>query len=76
MLHLMSRRRRDAERIRQLQRELADLRHAGGDRKFRRLKLEFSKRFHPDGGADERERKRREAVFQEFWPVVEEIERS
>lgn len=76
MLQFMARRRRDAERIRDLQRELEALRRAGGDAKFRRLKLEFSKRFHPDGGADERERRHRQLVFQEFWPVVEAIERS
>jgi hypothetical protein len=47
------------------------------DRKFRRLKQEFSKHFHPDGRAgDADEQRRRELVFQEFWPIVEQIERS
>jgi len=58
--------------------------HLGGrrsslsaDRKFRRLKLEFSKRFHPDSQSpDPAERRRRELVFQEFWPILEQIERS
>jgi hypothetical protein len=50
---------------------------AANDRKFRRLKQEFSKRYHPDGRAgDADDRKRRELVFQEFWPIVEQIERS
>ena len=54
-------------------------RHApwSNDRKFKRLKQEFSKHFHPDTqAADDAERKRRERVFQEFWPIVERIERS
>lgn len=47
------------------------------DRKFVRLKHEFSKRFHPDGvAADLAERQLRTRVFQEFWPIVEQIERS
>jgi hypothetical protein len=50
---------------------------AANDGKFRRLKHEFSKRYHPDGRAgDADERRRRELVFQEFWPIVEQIERS
>lgn len=55
----------------------ARLASAGGDRKFRRLKQEFSKHYHPDTrAADAEERRRRELVFQEFWPIVEQIERS
>ena len=55
----------------------ARLGQAATDRKFRRLKQEFSKHYHPDGRAgDAEERRRRELVFQEFWPVVERIERS
>lgn len=77
-------RRRDAETIAALQTELALLQARldsgtapAGDAKFRRLKLEFSKRFHPDTSpAGDTERERRAAVFREFWPVVEEIERS
>jgi hypothetical protein len=46
------------------------------DRKFVRLKHEFSKRFHPDGFADPTERQLRSRIFQEFWPIVERIERS
>ncbi len=47
------------------------------DQKFRQLKHEFSKHFHPDSRpGDDRERKSRERVFQEFWPIVEKIERS
>lgn len=80
----VARRRRDAETIAALQTELALLQArlesgaaAAGDAKFRRLKLEFSKRFHPDASpAGDTERERRAAVFREFWPVVEEIERS
>ena len=50
---------------------------AANDRKFRRLKQEFSKRYHPDGRAgDAAEQRRRELVFQEFWPIVEQIDRS
>jgi pyruvate/2-oxoglutarate dehydrogenase complex dihydrolipoamide acyltransferase (E2) component len=50
---------------------------AATDRKFRRLKQEFSKHYHPDTrAADAEERRRRELVFQEFWPIVEQIERS
>jgi hypothetical protein len=56
----------------------ARLASAATDRKFRRLKQEFSKHYHPDGrrAGDADERKRRELVFQEFWPIVEQIERS
>ena len=80
----VARQRRDAETIATLQSELAAL-HArlvlgtpsSDDVRFKRLKYEFSKRFHPDarplGDAD---RERRAQVFQEFWPIVEEIERS
>ena len=47
------------------------------DFKFRRIKHEFSKRYHPDAGPrGDAERARRERVFQEFWPIVEEIDRS
>jgi pyruvate/2-oxoglutarate dehydrogenase complex dihydrolipoamide acyltransferase (E2) component len=81
----VDRQRRDAETIAALQEELALLQArlesgpvvSGGDAKFRRLKLEFSKRFHPDAGpAGDAEHERRARVFQEFWPVLEEIERS
>jgi hypothetical protein len=80
----VARQRRDAETIAALQAELAFLQArlnsgaaAGSDAKFRRLKLEFSKRFHPDAlPAGHEERERRARVFQEFWPVFEEIERS
>lgn len=80
----VARRRRDAETIAALQAELVALQARldsgatlGGDAKFRRLKLEFSKRFHPDARpASDAERERRARVFQEFWPVLEEIERS
>jgi hypothetical protein len=55
----------------------ARLGQAANDRKFRRLKQEFSKHYHPDArGGDADERRRRELVFQEFWPIVEQIERS
>ena len=46
------------------------------DHKFVRLKREFSKRFHPDGLADPAERQLCTRIFQEFWPIVERIERS
>ena len=47
------------------------------DPKFKRLKTEFSKRFHPDAGVlSDSERLHRQRVFQEFWPIVEKIERS
>jgi hypothetical protein len=80
----VDRQRRDAETIAKLQLELVALQArlvrgatSSDDVKFRRLKTEFSKRFHPDaqpaGGA---ERERRTKVFQEFWPILEEIERS
>ncbi|MFZ2004927.1 MAG: biotin/lipoyl-containing protein [Stellaceae bacterium] len=80
----VARQRQDAEMIAALQAELALLQTRldsgvapGSDAKFRRLKLEFSKRFHPDARpAGDAERERRASVFQEFWPVVEEIERS
>jgi hypothetical protein len=50
---------------------------AGSDAKFRRLKHEFSKRYHPDARpTEDAERAQRARVFQEFWPVVEEIDRS
>lgn len=68
--------------VRQLRRELVLLRSRPGaasmdDRKFRRLKHEFSRCYHPDGGAPgDGDRERRERIFQEFWPIVEEIERS
>lgn len=55
----------------------ARLASAANDRKFRRLKQEFSKHYHPDARAgDAADRRRRELVFQEFWPIVEQIERS
>jgi len=55
----------------------ARLASPANDAKFRRLKQEFSKHYHPDGHAgDSDERRRRELVFQEFWPIVEQIERS
>ena len=45
--------------------------------KIKRLKHEFSKRFHPDGRpADDAERAFREQVFREFWPILDEIDRS
>jgi hypothetical protein len=80
----VARQRHDAETIAKLQSELAALQArlvrgalSGDDVKFKRLKYEFSKRFHPDarplGDAD---RERRAKVFQEFWPILEEIERS
>ena len=80
----VARQRRDAETIAALQTELAFLQARldsggtpGGDARFRRLKLEFSKRFHPDARpTSDPERERRARVFQEFWPVFEEIERS
>jgi pyruvate/2-oxoglutarate dehydrogenase complex dihydrolipoamide acyltransferase (E2) component len=81
----VARQRSDAETIAALQAELALLQArlesgavaSGDDAKFRRLKLEFSRRFHPDvAPAGDAERERRARVFQEFWPVVEEIERS
>jgi hypothetical protein len=64
-------------RARQAADHLASPRSAwAGDAKFRRLKQEFSKHFHPDmQTADDLDRKRRERVFQEFWPIVEQIER-
>jgi hypothetical protein len=47
------------------------------DPRFRRLKHEFGKHFHPDAGrADDAERQARVRVFQEFWPVFEAIEKS
>ena len=50
---------------------------AAADPKFKRVKQEFSRRFHPDGlPRGDAERARRERVFQEFWPIVEDIERS
>ena len=49
----------------------------GADAKFRRLKHEFSKRYHPDARpTEDAERARRARVFKEFWPIVEEIDRS
>lgn len=55
----------------------ARLGKAVNDPKFRRLKQEFSKHYHPDGRAgDADEQRRRELVFREFWPIVEQIERS
>ena len=80
----VARQRRDAETIAALQAELAFLQARiesgdarGSDARFRRLKHEFSKRFHPDAGpTGDPERDRRARVFQEFWPVLEEIERS
>jgi len=80
----VARQRRDAEVIASLQAEIAALqaRPAPGsaprdELKFKRLKHEFSRRFHPDARpAGDAERERRAFVFQEFWPVFEEIERS
>jgi hypothetical protein len=80
----VARQRRDAETIASLQAQLAALQArrtdgmaAAADAKFRRLKHEFSKRFHPDArpSADP-ERAFRELIFREFWPIFEEIERS
>lgn len=80
----VARQRRDAETIATLQAELAALeaRLTAGtasppDTKFRRLKHEFSKHFHPDArSTGDADRLLRERVFREFWPIVEEIERS
>jgi pyruvate/2-oxoglutarate dehydrogenase complex dihydrolipoamide acyltransferase (E2) component len=81
----LTRQRRDAATIAALQAELTSLQSrldsrkgsGGSDAKFRRLKTEFSKRFHPDASpASDAERERRARVFQEFWPVLEDIERS
>jgi pyruvate/2-oxoglutarate dehydrogenase complex dihydrolipoamide acyltransferase (E2) component len=80
----VARQRRDAETIAKLQSELTALQArlvlgapSSGDVKFKRLKYEFSKRFHPDARpADAAERERRAQVFKEFWPILEEIERS
>jgi hypothetical protein len=82
--HYVERQRRDAATIAALQVQLAALQARlttdatpGADAKFRRLKHEFSRRFHPDSQPlTMAERLRRERVFQEFWPIVEEIERS
>jgi pyruvate/2-oxoglutarate dehydrogenase complex dihydrolipoamide acyltransferase (E2) component len=83
----VARQRRDAEMIRQLQAALAEQQLSGRisvpetaatyELKFKRLKHEFSKRFHPDARPPgDAERERRELVFREFWPIFEEIERS
>jgi pyruvate/2-oxoglutarate dehydrogenase complex dihydrolipoamide acyltransferase (E2) component len=80
----VARQRRDAETIAALEAELAVLEArlvsggaAGADAKFRRLKQEFSKRYHPDArSSGDAERLLRERVFRDFWPIVEEIERS
>jgi hypothetical protein len=80
----VARQRRDAETIAALQTELALLQARldsgavlSSDTKFRRLKHEFSKHFHPDTRPNgDPERVLREQVFLEFWPVFEEIERS
>ena len=50
---------------------------SAADPKFKRLKLEFTRHFHPDNQPfDDTERQLRERVFKEFWPIVERIERS
>jgi len=80
----VARQRRDAETIAALQAELNALQArlesdaaGGGDAKFRRLKHEFSKRYHPDAApAGDGDHAGRARVFQEFWPIVEEIDRS
>jgi hypothetical protein len=82
--HFVARQRRDAEVIASLQIELAALQARlvsgsapGNELKFKRLKHEFSKHFHPDARPPgDAERERRARVFQEFWPIFEEIERS
>jgi len=87
--HYVERQRHDAATIAALQVQLAALQARltadstpgaatpEADAKFRRLKHEFSRRFHPDTQPlTTAERLRRERVFQEFWPIVEEIERS
>ncbi|HTQ34698.1 MAG TPA: hypothetical protein VMI30_11040 [Stellaceae bacterium] len=80
----VARQRRDAETIAKLQAELAGLQArltsgspANNDARFRRLKQEFSKRFHPDARPlGDPERALRELVFRELWPILDEIERS
>jgi len=80
----VARQRRDAETIAKLQAELAAVQArlvlgvpTSADVRFKRLKYEFSKRFHPDARpVGDAERERRARVFQEFWPILEEIERS
>lgn len=80
----VARQRRDAETIASLQAQLAALQACradnaptASDAKFRRLKHEFSKCFHPDARPTaDPERAFREVVFREFWPILEEIERS
>ena len=80
----VARQRHDAEAIAALQEQLAALRDrlntgsgSATDIKFKRLKHELSKHFYPDApsfGTAERELRKR--LFQEFWPIVEEIDRS
>jgi hypothetical protein len=84
----VARQRRDAETIRRLEAALAEQQQLRGrlpvpgtaapyELKFKRLKHEFSKRFHPDARPiGDTERESRELVFREFWPIFEEIERS
>ena len=80
----VARQREDAKMIATLEAQLAALQtrlvagqSGATDAKFKRLKHEFSRRYHPDSGLPgDDERLRRERVFQEFWPIVEEIERS
>ncbi len=64
--------------VRSLRAERGSVERGGfDDRKFKRLKIEFSRHFHPDScPLGDAEREHREQVFQEFWPIVEEIERS
>jgi hypothetical protein len=91
LAQLLVHRQRDAETIKRLQTALAmsqqlterlrsevqALQAGAADPKFRRLKHEFSKHFHPDTRPPgDAERDRLEQIFREFWPVVEEIERS
>jgi hypothetical protein len=80
----VARQREDAKTIATLEAQLAMLQAhlttgpgMAPDAKFKRLKHEFSRRYHPDTRLPgDEERLRRERVFQEFWPIVEEIERS
>ncbi len=51
--------------------------YAEGDEKFREAKNAFARRFHPDAAnGDTEDRNIRMAIFQEYWEVLERIDRK
>ena len=85
-------RRRQAERLERLEAELSRTRRllraaererdalragaVGPQSRFQRAKRAFALHFHPDRLRTHPEARVRRRIFQEFWPILQRIERS